>query len=140
MVIGELERSCAVRPRKDSRPVQNHRKLEVSQVAKQLALLVYGVAVQLSLTERFELARQLRRAAVSVGSNVAEGCGRSTRLDFAKFLDDALGPANELEFQLDLCVEAGLVPPTESPRASETARRVQLMLTRLILKIRRSGP
>jgi four helix bundle protein len=120
--------------------MQNHRKLDVYLVAKQLALQVYGVAAQLPPTERFDLARQLRRAAVSVGSNVAEGCGRSTRADFARFLDDALGSANEIEFQLELCVEAGLAPSDESARAVETARRVQQMLTRLIIKIRRSGP
>ena len=120
--------------------MQNHRKLEIYLVAKQLALQVYGVAAQLPGTERYELARQLRTAAVSVGSNIAEGCGRSTRPDFARFLDDALGSANEVEFQLELCLESGLAPPAESARAAETARRVQRMLTRLIIKIRRSDP
>jgi four helix bundle protein len=120
--------------------VQNHRKLEVYQVAKQLALEVYGVAAQLPVSERFELTRQLRRAAVSVGSAIAEGSGRYTRPGFARFLDDALGSANELEFQLELCLEAGLAPSTESARAVETARRVQQMLTRLIIKLRRPGP
>src|SRR6476619_3749737 len=89
-------------------PVQNHRSLEVYQLAKRLALQVYRVAAQLPPTERYELARQLRRAAVSVGSNIAEGCGRSTRADLARFLDDALGSANEIEFQLELCTEADL--------------------------------
>ena len=116
--------------------MQNHRTLEVYQAAKQLALQVYGVAAGLPVSERYDLARQLRRAAVSVGSNIAEGCGRSTRADLAHFLDDALGSANELEFQLDLCREAGLSPPEQSNQATETARRVQQMLTRLILKIR----
>jgi four helix bundle protein len=120
--------------------VQNHRKLEVYRVAKQLALQVYAVAAQLPVTERFELARQLRKAAVSVGSDIAEGCGRSTRPDFARFLDEALGSANELEFQLELCVEAGLAPPTDGTAATETTRRVQQMLTRLIVTLRRSGP
>jgi four helix bundle protein len=120
--------------------VQNHRRLEVYQVAKQLALEVYAVAGQLPSAERFDLARQLRRAAVSVGSGIAEGCGRYTRPDFARFLDDALGSANELEFQLELCVEAGLAPPRDGAQAAETARRVQQMLTRLIIKLRRSGP
>jgi four helix bundle protein len=119
--------------------MQNHRKLEAYQVSKQLALQVYGIAAQLPMTERFELARQLRKGAVSVGSNIAEGCGRSTRPDFARFLDDALGSAYELEFQLELCVDAGLAPRAESERAVETTRRVQQMLTRLIIKLRRPG-
>jgi four helix bundle protein len=120
--------------------MQDHRRLEVYQVAKRLAIQVYAVAAQLPSTERFELARQLRKAAVSVGSNIAEGCGRSTSPDFARFLDDALGSAYELEFQLELSAEAGLAPPAHSAEAAQTARRVQQMLTRLILKIRRSTP
>ena len=119
--------------------MQNHRTLEVYQAAKQLALQVYGVAARLPASERYDLARQLRKAAVSVGSNIAEGCGRSTRADLARFLDDALGSANELEFQLDLCKEAGLAPADQSDGAAETARRVQQMLTRLVLKIRGDG-
>jgi four helix bundle protein len=123
----------------DSSAVQDHRKLEVYQLSRQLALQVYAVATRLPQTERYDLARQLRRAAVSIGSNIAEGCGRSTAPDFARFLDDALGSANELEFQLELCCEARLAPRDESVRAVETARRVQQMLTRLIVTIRRSG-
>ena len=117
--------------------MQDHRKLEVYHVAKQLALRVYAVAAQLPTTERFELARQLRTAAVSIGSNIAEGCGRSTNADFARFLDGALGSANELEFQLELSVDAGLAPPTEVRQAVETARSAQRMLARLITKVRR---
>jgi four helix bundle protein len=118
--------------------MQDQRRLEVYQVAKELAIQVYGVAAKLPPSERFELACQLRKAAVSVGSNVAEGCGRWTNRDFARFLDDALGSANELEFQLELSVDAGLAPPAEGAQAAETARRVQQMLTRLIMKVRRS--
>jgi four helix bundle protein len=118
--------------------MQNHRRLEVYQLAKAFALQVYRVAAQLPSTERYELARQLRRATVSVGSNIAEGCGRATKADFAHFLDEALGSAAELEFQLELCGEADLAPRVEAEAAAETARRVQQMLTRLIITIRTS--
>jgi four helix bundle protein len=131
---------CVARAIDLSSFMQDHRRLQVYQVAKQLALQVYAVAAQLPVTERYDLARQLRRAAVSVGSNIAEGCGRSTRPDLARFLDDALGSANEIEFQLEGCVDAGLAPRAEGTEAAETTRRVQQMLTRLILKIRRSEP
>jgi four helix bundle protein len=117
--------------------MQDHRKLDVYQEAKDLALQVYAVAAVLPAIERYELARQLRRGAVSVGSCIAEGCGRSTRPDLARFLDDALGSANELEFQLELCVGAGLAPPLRLTTALETTKRVQRMLTRLIVQIRR---
>jgi four helix bundle protein len=116
--------------------MQNHRRLEVYQLAKTLALQVYRVAAQLPATERYDLARQLCKGAVSVGSNIAEGCGRFSKPDLARFLDDALASAAELEFQLELCVAAGLAPTTETEQAIDTAMRVQRMLTSLILKVR----
>ena len=117
--------------------MQDHRRLLVYREAQGLALQVYAVAAILPGTERYDLVRQLRRAAVSVGSCIAEGCGRSTPTDFARFLDDALGSANELEFQLDACAGAHLAPEALLKDALETTRRVQRMLTRLILRIRR---
>ncbi len=116
--------------------MQNHRRLEVYVRARELATQVYAVASTLSGSERYELARQLRRAAVSVGSNIAEGCGRATRRDFCSFLDNALGSATELEFQLDLCERASLAPIPVVREALTTTKRVQQMLTRLIVSIR----
>lgn len=116
--------------------MQDHRRLKVYQAARELALEVYAVAAALPARERFDLARQLRRAAVSVGSNIAEGCGRTTRKDLCGFLDVALGSARELEFQLDLCQRVALAPPDRAARAMKTTRRVQQMLTRLIVQIR----
>jgi four helix bundle protein len=116
--------------------MQDHRRLHVYQAARDLALEVYAVATALPASERFELARQLRRAAVSVGSNIAEGCGRGTRKDLCAFLAVALGSARELEFQLDLCNRAALAPSDRVDRAMKTTRRVQQMLTRLIVQIR----
>ena len=124
----------------DTLCMQNHRKLEVYRLAKELALQVYSVAAQLPPTERYDLSRQLRKGAVSVGSNIAEGCGRFTSADLARFLDGALGSAAELEFQLELCVEAELAPTNDATRAAETAMRIQQMLTRLVIKVRRDDP
>ena len=106
-------------------------------MARQLAVDVYAVASHLPANERFELARQLRRAAVSVGSNIAEGCGRSTGPEFRNFLGTALGSATELEFQLDLCVAAALGDPEAAKAAMEKTRRVQQMLTRLVIRVGR---
>src|SRR3954470_16698607 len=61
------------------------------------------------LEERFGLAQQMRRAAVSIGSNVAEGCGRSGARDFTRFLEIALGSAAELQFQLRISHKSGYV-------------------------------
>jgi four helix bundle protein len=116
--------------------MQDHRRLRVYQAARKLALEVYAVAKVLPAEERFELSRQLRRAAVSVGSNIAEGCGRATRRDLCGFPDVALGSSRELEFQLDFVETASLAPAAVVRPTLETTRRVQQMLTRLIVQIR----
>ena len=116
--------------------MQNHRQLDVYQLAIELAVQVYTVVGALPDYERYDLCRQLRRAAVSVGSNIAEGCGRAIRADFSTFLDRALGSAGEIEFQLEICGRIGLAPKSLVAGTLETTRRVQRMLTRLIIRIR----
>ena len=119
--------------------MQDHRKLHAYQAARNLAVQVYTVARGLPSDERYELARQLRRAAVSVGSNIAEGCGRTSRQDFANFLGLALGSSRELEFQLEICRALALCDPAVVDAALETNLRVGQMLSRLILRVRGGG-
>jgi four helix bundle protein len=116
--------------------MQDHRRLKIYQIAGELVLQVYAVAAALPAFERYDLARQLRKAAVSVGSNIAEGSGRGTPRDFCAYLSASLGSARELEFQLEHCERAMLAPARLVRPALETARRVQPMLTRLILRVR----
>lgn len=80
--------------------MHNFRDLQVWQIAMQVAEDVYLLLADLPREERFELASQLRRSAVSVPSNIAEGAGRGTDKEFAHFLNIAMSSANELETQL----------------------------------------
>ena len=116
--------------------MQNHRKLRVYRESQTLAVQVYRVAKLLPRDERFELGSQLRSAAVSVGSNIAEGCGRFTSRDLACFLDRALASATELEFQLEHCELAELVPRGRALAALESAMLVQRLLTSFIQSVR----
>ena len=118
------------------RAMQDHRRLHVYEAARDRALEVYAVAAALPASERFYLARQIGRAAVSVGSNIAEGCGRATAKDFCGSLGIALGSARELEFQVDQCERAALAATERVALALKTTRRVQYMLARLIVQIR----
>ena len=76
--------------------MRDHRNLRAFQLADELALLVYRETTGFPREEMFGLTSQVRRAAVSVASNIAEGCGRSTDLDFLRFLDMANGSLREL--------------------------------------------
>ena len=116
--------------------MQNAKKLRVYGVAEDLAVLVYELTRQFPIEERFGLAQQMRRAAVSVGSNIAEGSGRDGNAELLRFLRIALGSATELEFQLGLARRMRLAAADATSEALASCISVQRMLTRLIITIR----
>ena len=81
---------------------RNHEKLSVFHKADQLAVLVYRLTARFPSDERFGLRSQIRRAAVSTPTNIVEGCGRPSERDYIRFLDIALGSANEVSCLLHL--------------------------------------
>ncbi|MDB4884850.1 MAG: ribosomal protein [Gemmatimonadetes bacterium] len=116
--------------------MQNAKKLRVYQVAEDLAVLVYALTREFPVEERFGVAQQMRRAAVSVGSNIAEGSGRDGNAELLRFLRIALGSATELEFQLGVVRRMHLASPAATALTLDSCLSAQRMLTRLIMKIR----
>jgi four helix bundle protein len=82
--------------------VRDFHSLIAWQRADEVVRLTYQVTQALPDSERFGLVPQMRRAAVSIASNIAEAAGRSTQLDGARFLSVASGSASELEYQVEL--------------------------------------
>ena len=117
-------------------------KLTVTDQARSLAVEVYRLASDFPASERFGLAAQMRRAAVSVGSNIAEGCGRSGDREFVRFLQIARGSSTELAFQLAVAMDLGLCSSTGHDTVAELIDHVQRMLNRLTASMRqkREGP
>jgi four helix bundle protein len=89
--------------------MRDHRQLVAFVKARQVALDVYRATANFPREEQFGLTSQLRRSAVSVPSNLVEGCARQSEKDFLRFVDMALGSARELEFQLELAQELGFL-------------------------------
>ena len=116
--------------------MQSAKSLRVYGAAEELTVRVYEVARLLPIEERFALSQQLRRSAISVGSNIAEGCGRDSDGELTRFLRIALGSATELEFQLRIAVRLGLLTLAQANAPIEACLSVQRMLTRLIVTIR----
>lgn len=81
-------------------PVRDFRNLRAWRSAQAFIRDVYAVTAEFPVDERFGLTQQLRRAAVSIASNIAEGCGRDTDADMARFLTIATGSASECESQI----------------------------------------
>jgi four helix bundle protein len=82
--------------------LKDFRKLEIWQKSYQLTLEIYKVTKTFPKDEMFGLTSQMRRAAVSIPSNIAEGCGRDGDAELARFLSIAMGSASELECQLQM--------------------------------------
>ena len=109
-----------------------YRKLIVWQKAMLFSKAVYALINQFPSTEKYALSDQVRRAAVSVPSNIAEGCGRSSKRDYAQFLSIARGSLYETMTQLEMAKEFGYLESIEDTEI--LAAEISRMLTTLMKK------
>lgn len=118
--------------------MKNYKKLIVWQKAHALAVGLYKETSGFPKAEQFNLTSQLRRAATSIPTNVAEGCGKYTELDFANFLQISLGSSNEVEYLAFLSHELGYVKEEEYRDLDSKVNEVKAMLISLITRIRKA--
>ncbi|MFI5257812.1 MAG: four helix bundle protein [Gemmatimonadales bacterium] len=117
--------------------MQNPDNLRVYAEARDLAAAIYQLTATFPPSERYGLVAQMRRAATSVGSNVAEGCGRQGNRALLAFLHQALGSLDELEFQLEHSVRVAHCSSDAAAHPLDRARRTRQMMIRLIAALRR---
>ena len=108
--------------------VQSYQDLVVWQKAMEATRLVYLLVRKLPREELFSLSDQMRRAAVSIPSNIAEGQARNSTKEFLHFLAIAKGSKAELETQLLLCVKVGYLADTDIKAAMSLLQEVGKML------------
>jgi four helix bundle protein len=112
--LGSIRQTCGLEP--VAYPVawslvmRDHKKLRAFELADQLALLAYKQTRDFPREEVFGLTSQMRRAAVSVASNIVEGSARDSLADYIRFLDMANGSVCELEYQISLAHRLGYLP------------------------------
>lgn len=118
-------------------PVRSYRDLIAWQRAHALALLVYRHTREFPAEERFGLTAQLRRSAVSIGSNVAEGYGRSGRTDYVRFLKVARGSVYELDSQWLLARDLGFPDAQRYDETKAVVDECERVLAGLIRSLER---
>lgn len=114
--------------------VQNFKELIVWQRAMEVVKEVYRETAKLPKEEMFGLASQMRRCAVSIPSNIAEGSKRGSKADYVRFLNIADGSAAELETQILLAGD--LFPQVSLEKAAALLQEVQRMLTKVLEKLK----
>jgi len=119
---------------------RTYRELLVWQKAKTLAIHAYSATEHFPKTEMFGLVSQIRRAAVSVASNIAEGQGRLTAGEFSHFLGQARGSLLEMETQLEIALDLAYLDQNRQRALAQESYEVLGLLNRLIESLRRTRP
>ena len=112
--------------------MRNYRDLQTWSKAHKLTLELYKLSRQFPKEEMYGVTSQLRRAAASIGANLAEGCGRKTNTEFARFVKISMGSASELDYHLLLSHDLGFLEKKGYERMSKGLTEVRKMLASLL--------
>ena len=112
--------------------VKTHKDLNVWKEAIRLAKQIYLITRKLPDDEKYGMSSQLKRSAISIPSNIAEGAGRNSIKEYIKFLYVSLGSLSELETQLILSYELGLITDITANQNVELVRKMLLGLIKAL--------
>ncbi len=116
--------------------MKDFRQLQIWERSHQLTLRIYRITRQFPSEERYGLIAQMRRSGSSIPTNIAEGCGRNSEADFARFLDHSMGSASELEYQLILSHDLGYLPADQFAEISSELIEIKRMINAFLQKLR----
>ena len=115
--------------------MRNYRDLQVWSKAHSLTLDLYRIYRGFPREEIYGVTSQLRRAAASIGANLAEGCGRRTSNESARFAKIAMSSASELDYHLLLCHDLGLMKDDDFELSATRLTEVRKMLTSFLSRV-----
>jgi len=120
--------------------MRDHTKLRAFELADELAVLVYRVTASFPREELYGLTSQMRRAALSVASNIVEGCARDSQADYLRFLYMAFGSLRELHYQLSLAKRLGFLSDQDSSLIEPKIVETEKVLNGLIRSLQTKKP
>jgi four helix bundle protein len=116
--------------------IKTYRDLMVWQKSMTLVTTIYQTTNSFPSSEQFGLISQIRRAAVSLPSNIAEGYGRNSLGDYTRFLQIAISSLYEIQTQLEISYNLNYLPLSKFDTAFEQTREIERMLSGLIQKLK----
>ncbi len=116
--------------------MKDFRQLKVWEKAHQLALAIYKTTITFPKEELYGLTSQIRRASMSIPTNSAEGCGRNTDAEFARFLQIAMGSASETEYQILLARDLRFLSENNYTQLQPQIEEIKRMLASLLKTLR----
>lgn len=116
--------------------MQNYKDLKVWEKSHQFTLKIYEVTKSFPKDETYALTSQLRRSASSIPANIAEGCGKNTNQDFAKYLNISLGSSYESEYFIILSKDLNYLSQQDFDMLFVLINEIKSMLIALISKVR----
>ncbi|MCQ2374847.1 MAG: four helix bundle protein [Salinivirgaceae bacterium] len=116
--------------------MRDFRKYDVWKLAMVLTKDIYNICATFPQKEQFSLANQMCRAAISIPSNIAEGCSRSSNIEFARFIEIAMGSAFELETQCEIAETINYITTNQKDSLIEKLNIIQRQLNALNSKIK----
>ena len=117
--------------------MRDFRELKVWEKGHKLTLVVYAETKMFPSHERFGLTSQLRRAATSVPTNIAEGCGRRGDAEMARFMQISMGSASEVEYLLLLAYDLDYLNENAYSKLNSQVIEVKRMLASFLTKLRK---
>ena len=118
--------------------MRDHTKLRAFELADELAVTVYKTTRPFPKEEAYGLTSQMRRAAVSVPSNIVEGCTRESQSDYLRFLEIAFGSLRELHYQFGLAQRLGYLLAADVPAGEALLDETEKVLASLLRSLRPS--
>lgn len=115
--------------------MKNFRDLKIWSASHNLALEIYNITKKFPSEEKFGITSQLRRASLSIPTNIAEGCGRGNDSDFSRFLQIAFGSASEVEYLLLFSFELKFLNETEYLKFAGEIVEIKKSISALIKKL-----
>jgi four helix bundle protein len=115
--------------------IKNFRELDIWNLAMEIVIDIYKHTKTFPKEEIYGLANQMRRAVVSIASNIAEGFNRYHNKEYRQFLYIALGSCAELETQIEICISLGYITQSERDKIIEKIDHESRMLRNLIKRI-----